>query len=69
MQVCFGEICKHTIMLYHKISLCQEPLTELTPPYFQRQLVLQKEQRSLLTGAGQAYYDNDLVIAKPNGIP
>ena len=45
------------------------PITDLTLPYFQRQLALQAEQRALLTGAGQAYYDNDLVIAKPNGTP
>ena len=45
------------------------PITDLTLPYFQRQLALQVEQRTLLTGAGQAYYDNDLVIARPNGIP
>ena len=30
---------------------------------------IQAEQRTLLTGAGQACYDNDLVIAKPNGAP
>ncbi len=45
------------------------PITDLTLPYFQWQLALQAEQRALLTGAGQAYYDNDLVIAKPNGTP
>lgn len=45
------------------------PITDLTLPYFQRQLALQTEQKTLLTGAGQAYYDNDLVIAKPNGAP
>ena len=45
------------------------PITDLTLPYFQRQLALQAEQRTLLTGAGQACYDNDLVIAKPNGAP
>lgn len=45
------------------------PITDFTLPYFQRQLALQTEQRTLLAGAGQAYYDNDLVIAKPNGAP
>lgn len=45
------------------------PITDLTLPYFQRQLALQAEQKTLLAGAGQAYYDNDLVIAKPNGAP
>ena len=45
------------------------PITELTLPYFQRQLNLQNEQKALLAGAEQTYYDNDLVIAKANGVP
>ena len=45
------------------------PITDHTLPYFHRQLALQAEQKTLLTGAGQPYYDNDLVIAKPNGAP
>lgn len=45
------------------------PITDLTLPYFERQLVLQKEQRALLESAGQVYYDNDLLIARPNGAP
>ena len=38
-------------------------------PYFERQLTLQQEQRALLESAGQVYYDNDLLIARPNGAP
>ena len=45
------------------------PITDLTLPYFERQLALLKEQRALLESAGQAYYDNDLLIARPNGTP
>ena len=45
------------------------PITDLTLPYFERQLALLKEQRALLESAGQAYYDNDLLIARPNGAP
>lgn len=45
------------------------PITDISLPYFQRQLSLQAEQKALLAGAGQIYYDNDLVIAKPNGAP
>ena len=45
------------------------PITDLTLPYFERQLALLKEQRALLESAGQMYYDNDLLIARPNGTP
>lgn len=45
------------------------PITDLTLPYFERQLALQKEQRALLESAGLVYYDNDLLIARPNGAP
>jgi len=45
------------------------PITKITLPYFERQLAQQAEQKRLLIAAGQAYYDNDLVIAKPNGTP
>lgn len=45
------------------------PITESTRPYFERQLASQAEQKRLLAASGQAYYDNDLVIAKPNGAP
>ncbi len=45
------------------------PITESTLPYFEHQLASQTEQKRLLTASGQSYYDNDLVIAKPNGVP
>lgn len=45
------------------------PITDLTLPYFERQLTLQKERRALLESAGQVYYDNDLLITRPNGAP
>ena len=45
------------------------PITESTRPYFERHRAQQEEQKRLMTAAGQTYYDNDLVIAKPNGIP
>lgn len=45
------------------------PITETTRPYFERQLVLQARQKELAELSGTIYYDNDLVVAKPNGIP
>lgn len=45
------------------------PITAITRPYFERQLAQQTEQKRLMAASGQVYYDNDLVIAKPNGAP
>ena len=45
------------------------PITNLTAPYFIRQVWRQTNQRVLLESSGENYYDNDLVIAKPNGCP
>ena len=45
------------------------PITESTRPYFERHRAQQEEQKRLMAASGQAYYDNDLVIAKPNGVP
>lgn len=45
------------------------PITNLTMPYFIRQVWRQTNQRILLESSGEDYYDNDLVIAKPNGCP
>ncbi|MDR1588751.1 MAG: tyrosine-type recombinase/integrase [Oscillospiraceae bacterium] len=45
------------------------PITDVTRLYFECQLALQAEQKKLLSMAGQPYYDNNLVVAKPNGVP
>jgi len=45
------------------------PITEAARPYFERQLDLQVRQRELATNSGAAYYENNLVIAKPDGSP
>ena len=45
------------------------PITNLTMPYFIRQVWRQTNQSILLESSGEDYYDNDLVIAKPNGCP
>ena len=45
------------------------PITNVTVRYFMRQLMYQIEQKRLLESSGETYYDNDLVIAKPNGCP
>ena len=45
------------------------PITALTLPYFIRQKERQKELKCLLKMTGEPYYDNDLVLTKPNGIP
>ena len=45
------------------------PITDTTFPYFERQLALQQKQRELAQLSGQEYYDNNLVVSKPNGVP
>ena len=45
------------------------PITEAARPYFERQIEMQTRQRELAKSGGSAYYENDLVISKPNGAP
>lgn len=45
------------------------PITEETLPYFLRQLDLIERQKNLLATSGGEYYDNKLLIAKPDGSP
>ena len=45
------------------------PITEDTCQYFERQLALQSRQKALAVLSGYVYIDNDLVIAKANGVP
>jgi integrase len=45
------------------------PITEAVRPYFDRQLALQARQKELALLSGTTYYDNRLVVAKPNGVP
>ena len=45
------------------------PITEVVRVYFERQLDLQAQQKELAELSGTVYYDNHLVVAKPNGIP
>lgn len=45
------------------------PITDATLPYFICQKERQSEQKRLLAMTGETYYDNDLVLAKPNGVP
>ncbi|MBE6906986.1 MAG: integrase [Ruminococcaceae bacterium] len=45
------------------------PITGEARPFFERQLMLQKRQKELASLSGGTYYDNDLVVAKPNGAP
>ena len=45
------------------------PITAFTKPYFERHLALQNEQKRFSELSGAVYYDNDLVFAKPNGVP
>jgi integrase len=43
------------------------PITDTTFHYFERQLALQEKQRELVKLSGQEYFENNLVISKPNG--
>lgn len=45
------------------------PITDVTMPYFKKQLQLQQKQKELAELSGQPYYNNHLVIAKPDGSP
>lgn len=45
------------------------PITDVARPYFERQLDLQARQIELTNLSGTVYYDNRLVVAKPNGVP
>lgn len=45
------------------------PITDMTRPYFERQLELQTRQKDLIAASSSDYYNNDLVIAKPDGSP
>ena len=45
------------------------PITDLTRSYFERQLAMQERRKDLTAAAGATYYDNDLVVSKPDGAP
>ena len=45
------------------------PITEETLPYFLRQFELIEKQKDLIVAGGGEYYDNKLLIAKPDGSP
>ena len=45
------------------------PITDATMPYFLRQFENQQKQKKLFQSAGQEYYDNDLVVSRPDGAP
>ena len=45
------------------------PITDLTRPYFEQAKNLQERRKELTAAAGTPYYDNDLVISKPDGTP
>ena len=45
------------------------PITDDTLPYFMRRFELQERQKALVRAGGGEYYDNDFIIAKPDGSP
>ena len=45
------------------------PITDVTMPFFMQQLKLQQKQRELAQLSNQPYYDNHLVVSKPDGSP
>ena len=45
------------------------PITDQTRLYFEQQLALQERRKELTAASGAPYYDNDLVVAKPDGSP
>ena len=45
------------------------PITDVTLPYFIKHLRMQATQKELTTISGLPYFDNNLVISKPDGSP
>ncbi len=45
------------------------PITDETMPYFLRQMELIERQKEFVEASGGTYYDNDFLIAKPDGAP
>ncbi len=45
------------------------PITDLTRPYFEQQMKLNERRKELTAAAGTPFYDNNLVISKPDGAP
>lgn len=45
------------------------PITDVTYPYFKKQMDLQQKQKELAELSGQPYYNNNLVVAKADGSP
>lgn len=45
------------------------PIIELARPFFLKRLAMQETQKVQLAKDGKPYYDNDLIVAKPDGAP
>lgn len=45
------------------------PITDLARPFFLKQFTMQEAQKEQAAKDGKTYYDNDLVVAKPDGAP
>ena len=45
------------------------PITDLARPFFLKQFAMQETQKEQAAKDGKPYYDNDLVVAKPDGAP
>ena len=45
------------------------PITDLARPFFPKQFAAQEAQKEQAKKDGNPYYDNDLVVAKPDGSP
>lgn len=45
------------------------PITDLARPFFLKQFTMQEAQKEQAVKDGKTYYDNDLVVAKPDGAP
>jgi integrase len=45
------------------------PITDVARPYFERQFDLIARQKEFVLSSGNEYFDNQLFVSKPNGIP
>lgn len=52
--------------LFH---VAQTLITDLARPFFLKQFVVQEAQKEQAEKESKVYYDNDLVVAKPDGAP
>ena len=62
---------KKTSWVLGTLPWSYSPLTQfrVARPFFERQMATQERQKEMAALCGREYYNNDLVVAKPDGAP